>query len=161
MDVLVQFWDVKLNKVNNRCVNKGFFGKTFASHVLEKFETATCGLHKSKFIQVLSDGPNRNLKFLDLLNDKRKDESLNKLIFVGSRGLHTVSRAFQNAEQSTNWNIKKILMAMHKIFEKSSSCGADYKKVVLATVSYYPLLFSATRCVENADVPRRAYICQK
>ena len=82
---------------------------------------------------------------------------MKKLIFIGLCVLHTVSRAFQNAEQSTDWNVKKILMAMHKIFEESPSRRADYERITQATKNDYPLHFCATRWVENTAVAKRAF----
>ena len=112
---VVRYWGVRLNKVNTRYVKSEFMGKAAAIDVLAKFEAASSELDRTKFIQMSSDGPNVDLKFLELLCEKRQDEDLKKLIFIGTCGLHTVSRAFQNAEQSTDWNVKKILMDMHKI----------------------------------------------
>ena len=45
---------------------------------------------------------------------------------------------------------------MHKIFEESPSRRADYEKVALATNEDYPLLFCATRWVENESVAKKA-----
>ena len=101
--------------------------------MLQKFEDANFGLAKQKCIQISSDGPNVHLTFLSLLNEKRRDECLNELISIGTCGLHTVSRAFQNAENSTDWNMKKVVSAIHKIFHESPSRRADYEKVSLAT----------------------------
>ena len=157
MDVVVRYWDVRLNKVNTCYVKSEFIGKAAANDVLAKFEAASSELDRTKFIQVSSDRPNVNLKFLELLCKKRQDEDLKKLIFIGTCGLHTVSRAFQNAEQSTDWNVKKILMAMHKIFEESQSCRGDYERITQATENDYPLHFCATRWVENAAVAKRAF----
>ena len=63
MDVLVRYWDVRLNKVNTRYVKSEFMGKAAANDVLAKFETASSELDRTIFIQVSSDGPNVNLKF--------------------------------------------------------------------------------------------------
>ena len=68
MDVLVCFWDSSVNKVSKQYVRSEFLGKSSAVHVLEKFEDASFELPKQKCIQISSDGPNVNLKFLDLLN---------------------------------------------------------------------------------------------
>ena len=43
----------------------------------------------------------------------------------------------KNVKQSTNSNIKKLLLAMHKIFDKSLSRPADYEKVALAVGNDY------------------------
>ena len=146
MDVLVRFWNSNVNKVSTRYANSEFLGKSSAVDVLQKFEDASFKLPKQKFIQISSDGPNVSLKFLNILNEKCRNECLNELISIGTCGLHTVSRAFQNAENSTDWNIKKVFSAMHKIFHESPSRRADYEKVSLATKEDYPLLFCATCC---------------
>ena len=91
---------------------------------------------------MLSDGPNVNLKFLELLAGKCKDDGLNKLISITTCSLHTVNRAFQNAENSTIWNIKKLLCAMHTIFNESPSRRADYERIMCATKEDYPLFFA-------------------
>ena len=59
-------------------------------------------LNYQKCNQTSSDGPNVSLKFLDLLNEKRIDDCLNELIIIDTCGLHTVTRVFQNAENSTD-----------------------------------------------------------
>ena len=89
MDVLVRFWDSIVNKVSTQYVNIEFLGKYSASDVLQKFKDAYFELPKQKCIQISSDGPNVNLKFLNLLNEKRRNECLNELISIGTCGLHT------------------------------------------------------------------------
>ena len=133
MDVLVCFYDSNMIKVSTRYVNSQFLDKSSAVDVLQKFEDANFELAKQKCIQISSDGPNVHLTFLSLLNEKRRDECLNELISIGTCGLHTVSRAFQNAENSTDQNMKKVVSAIHKIFHESPSRRADYEKVSLAT----------------------------
>ena len=120
MDLLVCFWDFIVNKVSTPNINSAFF------------KDASFELPKQKCIQISSDGWNVNL-----LNEKRRNGCLNKLISIGTCGLHTVSRGFQNAENSTDWNIITVLSAMHKIFHESPSRRADYEKVSLATKQAY------------------------
>ena len=108
-------------------------GKATAPHVIENFEAASKGLNKNKFTQVSSDGPNVNLKFLEFLAEEHKHDGLNEFIYIGACSLRTVNRAFQNAENSTIWNIEKLLCAMHKIFNKSSSRRADYERILSVT----------------------------
>ena len=139
MDVLVCFRGSNVNKLSTQYVNSEFLGKSSAIDVLQKFEDASFKLPKQKCIQISSDVPSVNLKFLDLLNEKCRNECLDELISIGTCGLHTVSRAFQSAENSADWNIKKVLSTMHKIFHESPSRRADYEKVLLATKEDYPL----------------------
>ena len=93
--------------------------------------------------------------FLDLLNEKRRNESLNELITIGTC-LLTVIRAFQNAENSTDWNAEKVLAALHEIYDKPQSRRADYEKVSLATKKDYLLLFCAIPWVENQLAAQKA-----
>ena len=125
MDVLVHFWDSNVNKVSIWYVNSEFWGKSSAVDVLWKFEDVSFKLPKQKCIRISSDGPNANLKFLNLLNEKCRNECLNELISTDTCGLHIVKRAFQNVENSTDWNIKKVLSAMHKLFHEPASRRAD------------------------------------
>ena len=93
MGVLVRYWDVRLNKVDTRYVKSEFMGKAVANALLAKFEAASSELGRTKSIQVSSDRPNVNLKFLELLCEKRQDEDLKKLIFIGTCGLHIVEHS--------------------------------------------------------------------
>ena len=72
--------------------------KATVPDVPENFGAASKRLNSNKLIQVSSDGPNVNLKFLELLAEKRKDDGLNELISMGTCSFHTVNRAFQNEE---------------------------------------------------------------
>ena len=96
------------------------------------------------------------MKFTELLAEKLKDDGLNELISIDNCSLHTVSRAFQNAENSTIGNIKKILRAMHKIFNESPYRRADHERISSATKGDYPLFFCSTRWVKNANVAKKA-----
>ena len=116
MDVLVRFWDSSVNKVSTRYVNSEFLGKSSAVDVLQKFEDASFELPKQRCIQISSDGPNVNLKFLDILNEKRINECLNELISIDTCGLHTVIRAFQNAEIQQIGISKKFYQQCIKYF---------------------------------------------
>ena len=89
MDVLIRLWDSNVNKVSTRYVNSEFLGKSSAVDVLQKFEDASFELPKQKCIQISSDGPNVSLNFLDLLNEKCRNEHLDELVSIGTGGLHT------------------------------------------------------------------------
>ena len=70
--------------------------------MLQNFEDANFELPKQKCIQISCNGLNVNLNLLDSLNEKGRNECLSELISIGTCGLHTVSRAFQNAKNSTD-----------------------------------------------------------
>ena len=100
-------------------------------------------LDRSEIFQVSSDGPNVNLAFLNLVHENRKDDLLDPLIGIGICSLHTLHRSFQTGEKATDWNIKKLLSSMNKIFDKSPSRSADYERLTAATCTEYPLKFCA------------------
>ena len=79
------------------------------------------------------------VKFLELLGEKRRDNGLNELISIGTCSLHMVNRAFQNAENSTIWNIKELVCGKHNILSESPSRRADYERISSATKQDYPL----------------------
>ena len=64
---------------------------------------------------------------------------MNELIIIGTCSLHMVNRAFQNAENSTIWNIKELLCGKHNILSESPSRRADYERISSATKQDYPL----------------------
>ena len=97
----------------------------------------------SKIIQVYSDGPNANLVFLNPVHENRKDDLLDPLIDIGTCSLHTLHRSFQTGEKATDWNIKKLLSSMNKIFDKPPTRRADYERLTAATCTEYPLKFCA------------------
>ena len=90
IDVLVRYWNVNLNEVNTRYISSEFMSKAAAEDVLVKFEYASSELDKSKFIQVSSDRPNINVKFLNLLNEKWKDKDLKELIAISTCGVEQI-----------------------------------------------------------------------
>ena len=102
MYVLVCFGNAEESKVGARYLTSEFMERAVATDVLEKFESA---LQKEKIIEASSDRPNVNLKFLEMLDEKRKDSNLSKLISIGTCGLHTLNLAFQNGENTTGWNL--------------------------------------------------------
>ena len=53
---------------------------------------------------------------------------MKELISIGRCGVHTKHRGFQHGENASQWNLKKILIAMFKIFLKFPSRRAHYEK---------------------------------
>ena len=82
-------------------------GKFFTNDLLEYFNQSCSKLKKEEVIQVSSDGPNMNLKLLDLVNENRSDDELSGLISIGTCGLHTIHEAFQHGAKI--WSVGKVL----------------------------------------------------
>ena len=95
--------------------------------------------------------PSVNLKFFDILQEKRKDAEIKELIFIGRCGLHIMHHSFQNASQ---WNQKKVLIAMFKIFLESPSRRADYEKKLVLNLTRP---FCTHRWLENEIVAKQAW----
>ena len=109
-------------------------------------------IREQNIIQVSSDEPNVNLKFLDLVNEIRANDELPSSISIGTCSLHTLHRPFQHSTQI--WSVGKVLRAMWKILDQSPSRRADYEKVTNSTT--YLLQFCSHRWVENENVAIRA-----
>ena len=114
-------------------------------------------LDRSKILQVSSDGPNVNLAFLNLVHENRKDDLLDPLIGIGACSLHTLHRSSQTGEKATDWNIKKVLSSMNKIFGESPH-RADYERLTVTNHTEYPLKFCVHWWIKNASVTKRAQI---
>ena len=82
-------------------------GKALATDVLEHFDQSCSKIQKQNIIQVSSDGPNVNLKFLDLVNKNHANDELPSLISIGTCNLHTLHWAFQHGAQI--WSVGKVL----------------------------------------------------
>ena len=106
-------------------------------------------------LKVSSDGPNVNLKFLDIVREERKDNDLKGLLEVGTCGLHTVHGALKHGGKASGWNIDKILSAIFKIIDQSPSRRTDYERLSGESV-VYPLQFCSHRWAENKIVAERA-----
>ena len=115
MDLFVRYWDNTFSEVSTRC----FMGKVLATDVLEHFDQSCSKIQKQN-IQVSSDGPNVNLKFLDLVNGNCANNELPSLISIGTCSLHTLHRAFQHGAQI--WSVRKVLQVT------SRHCGKRIRR---------------------------------
>ena len=156
MDLHIRYWDIETDRVKVQYLDSSFMGKSSAKDVFEHFKSCTETIDDLKLLQVYSDGPNVNLAFLNLLNESRSESELSKLLDIGTCSLHSVHNAFQHGEKASNWNIKKHLSAMSKIFYESPSRRSDYEKLTSSTKADFPLPFCTTRWTENAKVAKKA-----
>ena len=95
------------------------------------------------FFKISSDGPNVNLRFLDIVREDRKDKSQKPLLEIGTCGLDVIHGSIKHSGNANGWTIDKILSAMYKIFDQYSSLRADYENVTKSNV--YPLKFCSHR----------------
>ena len=127
MDLVVRYWSDTCNQITTRYLFSSFMGKSSANDVLEHFNQSCSKLKKEKVMQVSEDGPNANLKFLDLVSENCSNNELLGLISIGTCGQPTIHGAFQHGAKI--WSVGKVLWAIWKILNQSPSQRADYENV--------------------------------
>ena len=60
-----------------------------------------------------------NLLFLKVLTEKHNDEELKQLIDLGTCGLQIAHNAFKHGEKVSDWQLKKLMSSMSKIFHEA------------------------------------------
>ena len=157
-DLHILFWDSNKDVVATRYYSSEFLGRSSANDICSHFECCLDPLEKEKLLQVSLNGPNGNLLFLKILAEKRKDEELSQLIDLGKCGLHTVHNNFKHGEKASDWQLKKLMSSMNKIFHEAPERHADYKTVTDATKNDYPMQFITHRWVENNVIVKKAKV---
>ena len=94
IDFAIRFWSSSKKLVENCYLTSEFLEGATAEQLVEKYNASSM-LDQSKLVQISSDGPNVNLKSLQIIKDHR--EELNHLpqIDIGTCGLHTVHVSFK------------------------------------------------------------------
>ena len=149
MDLRIRFWDSNKDVVATRYYSSEFLGKSYANDICTHFECCLDPLEKEKLLQV-------HLLFLKILAEKCKDEELSQLIDLGTCGLHTAHNAFKHGEKASDWQLKKLMSSLSKIFHEALGRCTNYKIVTDATENDYPMQFIAHRWVENDVVAKKA-----
>ena len=152
MDLLLRFWDDKADMVSTRYLKSEFMGRSTAD-VLQTILSGISDIHKSKILQVPSDGPNVNLLFLDKLNEQRKEEELDALIDIGTCGLHTIHGSLKAGAKVSGWELN-LLKAMWQFLYDSPTRRATYENIT-ETLDYL-LQFCGHRWCENETCARKA-----
>ena len=150
MDLLVRYFDEIELKVKTRYLDSQFLGHGTSTDLKRNFDDAVKELDPNKLIQVGMDGPNVNLKLLQMIQDERSANEQHQLIDIGSCGLHTIHNAFKNGAENTDWALKKTLKGSYQIFHNSPARREDFQTIT--SVNDFPQSFCATRsvlCQEN------------
>ena len=106
MDILIRYWDSDKNIAITRYMNSQFMGGAKAEQIFDPFLEGTKNLDRKSLLQISSDGPNVNLKFLDLYKNKRDLKELPRLSDIETYGLHTVHGSLKNGIKSSK--IRKL-----------------------------------------------------
>ena len=97
MDIMLRYWNEDENVAETRYLTSGFLGGAKAEDVLEKFEKFEIRIQKindsGKLLQIGSDGPSVNLKFLKMYDEKHSFDEYPDILNIGSCGLHTIHKS--------------------------------------------------------------------
>ena len=99
-----------------------------------------------------------NLFFLKVLSGKGNDDELNQLTDLGTCGLHTAHNTFKHGEKASDWQLKKWMSSMRKIFYEAPGKRIDYKTVTDATEKDHHMQFLTKRYVENDGAAKKARV---
>ena len=133
MDLHIRFLDNSEDIVATRYFSSEFLRKAGATDICVKFEKCLG---------------------LKILWEKRRDENLKALIYLGTCALPTVHKAFKHGEVASGWKKKKLISSLQKIFDESLSCRADYKNITESNNKEFPTLFVIHELVENEPVAK-------
>ena len=107
MNILIKFWDED-KKVDTRYFDSSFLDGATATNIQEAFMSGIKELDKNKFSQIFLDGPNVNLKFLELTADNSETDKLSPLKHIGTCGLHTAHSSLKAGIKLSRWIVGKI-----------------------------------------------------
>lgn len=123
MDLHVIYWEDTKNHAVTRYLDCSFMGKLSTNDV--------CNIKSC--IETLEDAK---------INEARFDADIGKnLLDLGKCGLHIMHNTFKGGENTSAWDIKKLLSVICEIFCGSPSYQADYEKLKSTSLRDYLLAF--------------------
>ena len=111
-------------------------------------------LGQSKLVQISSDGPNVNLKFLQIIKDHQEELDHLPLIDIGTCGLHTVHGCFKTVLVASGWLIEKIAKWLWYFLKDSPARRKVYESITQTMT--HPLPYCQTIWCKNEPVAERA-----
>ena len=120
MDVHIIYFDDEKMQVTRNYIGSHFMGHATAEDTYRSLKEVHRELDLShNLVQLSMDGPNVNLKTLEIVEENRKIEDPNcpKMINIGSCGLHVVHGAFATGQKATDWSLDKFLRSIFSIFK--------------------------------------------
>lgn len=152
MDFHVRFWDE--DSVHTRYLKSEFLGHATAKDMEAAFDNVMENLSFPNLLQLSMDGPHVNWALHANIDSRMFSNFGLNLLNVGSCGLHKVHGACKAAMDSVDWQIDRILKAMHRLFKDTPARRDDY--VTATGSSIFPHQFCKHRWLENAKVSQRA-----
>nr|CAD7440345.1 unnamed protein product [Timema bartmani] len=130
-------------------------GKDKISYSIVALKEGLSGLDVHKIIQLSMDGPNVNMKLLQMLKiELAEDPHGPQMLDIGSCGLHVVNVALKTGIKKTSWTLLAFFRACYYLFKDSPSRRGTYMAVTGS--STFPMKFCSVRWLENVDVAKRA-----
>ena len=166
LDAHVLYFDEFERKVQRSYVGSTFMGHGHSDLCLKKLQEALHDLNiTDNLVQVSMDGPNVNWKLLSLLSEERKNEnpSCPDMLNIGSCGIHVLHGAYGTGQNSTCWELDKLLKNLYSIFRRSPARRSDYLQANDLHDSHegrdtgylFPLKFCGHRWLENSKAINR------
>ena len=129
MDVKVRYWNEVAKQINTPFFDSQFLKRPNAKNLFDCLMSSLKNLLLERLLQLSMDGPNTNWSVLKLLQEDRCEKDYPNIIDIGSCSLHVVHGAFKSGIEATNWDLKKTMKAMWKIFDDSPARRIIYVKI--------------------------------
>lgn len=157
MDIFVRWYNENTSSVVTNYYTSIFLGHCAADDLLSGFLKALEHVPLKKIMQVSMDGPSVNIKFLEKLERHLEEQCiLEKILNIGTCGLHVINGAFRSGHDSVGWNIDGLLASLYYLFKDSPVRRAEF--IELTNQSIFPSSFCRTRWTENVEVCKTALI---
>ena len=152
---VLRYWDSMENQVKVRYWDSKFLGHTAHMDLLKHFNQSIQNIDQSKIIQISFDGPSVNWLFYEKLAEYRQEELQieQKMINIGSCGLHIVHGAFKDGIKATDWKAQETLKGSYQVLHDTPARRADYTSATQS--SDFAFFFCGTRWVEDKKVADR------
>ena len=135
MDLHVRYWDTEKHVVTSRYLTSTFMNRATADDIVHSFTSALSELPCERMLQVSMDGPSVNWKFYDMFNSMFQEyHDGNRLLEVGSCGLHVVHGSLQYGHEAAGWSVNSQLRALYNLFKDSPARRSQYTSVTSSTV---------------------------
>ncbi len=155
MDFYIRLWTE--DTVRTHYFDSKFLGHSTSEDMLDACAESILHLNSDNLLQIGMDGPHVNWAFHTKVQNTINEEHGNdqKLLDIGSCGLHQVNNAFKAGAKETEWDCGKYLKSLHTLLKDVPARRADYEKSCRSEPQY-PLKFCTHRWVENSKVVKRA-----
>ena len=142
MDVQFLYWNEAAKQVNTRFFDSQFLKHPNAKNLFDCLMSSHKNLLLEWLLQLSMDRPNTNWNVSKLLHKDRCEKDYPNVIDIGSCSLHVVHDTFKSSIEATNWDLKKVVKAMWKIFDDSPARRDIYVKICeICEVNEFPLRY--------------------